>query len=196
MDTIPIYCSHTELADPVSLVANPRNPNTHSEKQVALLAKIIKAQGWRNPIVVSKRSGFIVKGHCRLAAALKLGVDAVPVDYQDYANEAAEHADMIADNRIAELAEQDDDILKGLLEELSSSELDLDLTGFTSEDINQLLTEGQSAPAQKEDTLGNTEGIQAESQFGVIVMCSTEEEQAATYEKLVAEGFSCKIVTV
>ena len=196
MDTIPIHCSHSEVADIVTLVANPRNPNTHSEKQINLLAKIIKSQGWRNPIVVSKRSGFIVKGHCRLAAALKLGVDAVPVDYQDYANEAAEHADMIADNRIAELAEQDDDILKGLLEELSSSELDLDLTGFTSEDINQLLTEGQSAPAQKEDTLGDTEGIQAESQFGVIVMCSTEEEQAATYEKLVAEGFSCKIVTV
>lgn len=196
MDTIPIYCSHSEQVDPISLVANPRNPNTHSEKQVALLAKIIKAQGWRNPIVVSKRSGFVVKGHCRLAAALKLGVNVVPVDFQDYVNEAAEHADMIADNRVAELAEQDDDILKGLLEELSSSELDLDLTGFTSEDINQLLTEGQSAPAQKEDTLGDTEGIQAESQFGVIVMCTTEEEQAATYDKLVAEGYACKVVTV
>lgn len=184
------------------VVSNPRNPNTHPDRQVALLAKIIQAQGWRNPIVVSRRSGFVVKGHCRLAAAQSLGLESVPVDYQEYENEAAEWADMIADNRVAELAEQDDDVLKGLLEELSAQDLDLDLTGFTAPDISALLEEGQAqgtAPADGEEEgaeLGKTEDLAVENQFGVIVMCPTEKDQEATYNKLTAEGYSCKVVTV
>ena len=66
---IQVYCAHSRMVDIEAMVENPRNPNKHSDKQISLLAKIIKSQGWRNPIVVSNRSGFIVKGHCRLAAA-------------------------------------------------------------------------------------------------------------------------------
>ena len=65
MIKIPIYCSYTELVDPTTLVQNPRNPNKHPQKQIELLAKIIKSQGWRAPITVSNRSGFIVRGHGR-----------------------------------------------------------------------------------------------------------------------------------
>ena len=53
----------------MDLVPHPRNPNKHGDNQIALLAKIIGNQGWRNPIVVSERSGFIVAGHGRLGAA-------------------------------------------------------------------------------------------------------------------------------
>ena len=66
---IQVYCAHSRMVDTEAMVEPPRNPNRHSDKQISLLAKIIKSQGWRNPIVVSNRSGFIVKGHCRLAAA-------------------------------------------------------------------------------------------------------------------------------
>ena len=102
---IKIECAHDEMVQIEKLIPHPRNPNKHPEKQIALLVKIIAAQGWRNPIVVSSRSGFITKGHARLEAAKILGCDAVPVDFQDYENEASEYADLIADNRIAELAE-------------------------------------------------------------------------------------------
>jgi ParB-like chromosome segregation protein Spo0J len=83
----------------VDLVPNPRNPNQHPEKQIALLAKIIRHQGWRSPIVVSKRSGYIVTGHGRFAAAKMLRLEQVPVDYQDFATEADEYAHLIADKR-------------------------------------------------------------------------------------------------
>jgi len=125
-----VYCSHTEMRDPASLVEHPRNYNTHPAEQIRLLAKIIKHQGWRNPITVSKRSGYVVKGHGRLAAALQLGCSEVPVDVQEYKDEASEYADMIADNRIAELAEADQDALKGLLTDDVFEGFDLDLTGF------------------------------------------------------------------
>ncbi len=138
MSDIPIFCAHTELVDVEKLVPNPRNPNRHPESQIKLLAKIIKAQGFRNPIVVSKRSGFVIKGHGRLDAAKLLEMLAVPVDFQTYESEAAEWADMIADNRIAEIAETDEDELKALLTELDGK-IDLDLTGFDGDSLDDLL---------------------------------------------------------
>jgi len=137
MDEIKVFCSHTEMRDPVSLVEHPRNYNTHPAEQIRLLAKIIKHQGWRNPITVSKRSGYVVKGHGRLAAAMLLKCEEVPIDLQDYKDEASELADMIADNRIAELAEADQDELNKLLKDDSFNDFDIELTGFTSDFLNQ-----------------------------------------------------------
>ncbi len=132
-EKIKIHCSHTELRDPTSLVEHPRNYNTHPAEQIRLLAKIIKHQGWRNPITVSKRSGFVVKGHGRLAAAMILKTEKVPVDLQDYKDEASEVADMIADNRIAELAEADQDELNKLLKDETFDGFDIELTGYGSD---------------------------------------------------------------
>ena len=123
-----------------SLVENPRNPNRHPEEQIVALAKIIRHQGWRNPIVVSRRSGFVVKGHGRLLAARMLGLAEVPVDYQDYENEAAEWADMVADNKIAELSSMDEAELNRILRELDG-EIDLELTGFQAAELEDILAE-------------------------------------------------------
>ena len=120
-------CAYTELVDIDTLVENPKNNNKHPEKQIEMLAKIIKFQGQRSPIVVSKRSGFIVKGHGRLQALKKLGYTKVAVDYQDYESEAQEYADMTADNKIAELAEFDMDMV---MMELPELDLDTELLGI------------------------------------------------------------------
>lgn len=143
-EKIKIHCSHTELRDPTSLVEHPRNYNTHPAEQIRLLAKIIKHQGWRNPITVSKRSGFVVKGHGRLAAAMLLKTEKVPVDVQDYKDEASEVADMIADNRIAELAEADQDALKDLLVDDLFEDFDLELTGFDPKEIDFNINESET----------------------------------------------------
>ncbi len=117
------------------LIPNPKNSNTHSQQQIDLLAKIIKHQGWRNPIVVSKRSGFITKGHARLAAAKVNEFKTVPVDYQPYASEALEWADMIADNKIAELAEINIEMLNDLAKQLPD-DFDFDLWGIPDFEID------------------------------------------------------------
>ena len=123
------------------LVPHPRNPNKHPEEQLRLLAKIILATGWRHPIVVSKRSGFVISGHARLIVAERLGLNEVPVNYQDWPSEAREWADLIADNRITELAEMDRPMLKDLLQEIDTGEIDLELTGFTEAVIEDLVNE-------------------------------------------------------
>lgn len=97
---VKVFCAFDELVPIGKVVPNPGNPNTHPPKQVALLAAIIKGQGWRKPITVSKRSGFVVTGHGRLEAAQSMQASVVPVEYQEYASEAEEYADLMADNRL------------------------------------------------------------------------------------------------
>ena len=138
---ITVHCSHTEIVDIETLTPNPRNPNEHPDKQIVLLAKIIREQGWRNPIVISNRSGFIVKGHGRLEAAKLLNVATVPIDRQDYVSEASEWQDMIADNRISEIAELNTAVLKDLLQELDDGGVDMDLTGFMEDELETLMTQ-------------------------------------------------------
>lgn len=128
---VNIQCAHDELVDLVRLQPNPRNPNKHPKRQIDMLAKIISYQGQRAPIVVSKRSGFIVKGHGRLEAIKALGWEKAAVDFQDYEDEAQEFADMVADNKIAELAEHDDEMMKaGVLELNLDQGFDLELLGL------------------------------------------------------------------
>lgn len=144
-DGIPVFCAFDKIEPIGKLVPNPGNPNKHPEYQIELLAQIIKAQGWRAPITVSTRSGFIVRGHGRLMAAMKLQVKEVPVDYQNYATEAEEYADLIADNRIAELAEIDTKALADMISQIDTGEIPLELTGYLEEEyaaIIDALTDG------------------------------------------------------
>lgn len=138
----PIKCLHTEVWALDRFVEHPRNPNKHPEGQLQLLAKILQTQGWRNPIVVSRRSGLVIKGHGRLAAARLAGLTEAPVELQDYASEALEVADLVADNRIAELAEADPFALHSLLAELRlDPDFDVMLSGFTPEAADTIAAE-------------------------------------------------------
>ena len=65
IDGIAVMCSYDKLVDIVNVIPNPRNPKQHNEKPIELLSRIIKNQGWRAPITVSTRSGFVVRGHGR-----------------------------------------------------------------------------------------------------------------------------------
>lgn len=136
---VPVYCAYDALVDTATITGNPKNPNTHPEGQIKLLAKIIRSTGWRNNITISTRSGFVVKGHGRLLAARLEGIPQCPVEYQDYSSEAEEWADLTADNRLAELAETDEPKLAELLEELKQEDFPMELTGYTDEDLESIL---------------------------------------------------------
>ena len=139
-DGVPVFCAHDAIVDVTKLVPNPKNPNQHPDNQIQLLGRIIRQAGWRQPITVSKRSGFIVKGHGRLAAALLEGMKEAPVDYQNYTSEAEEYADLVADNRIAELAETDNKLLADIFAEIDTGEIPMELTGYTEDEVEGLVT--------------------------------------------------------
>lgn len=138
IDDVKVYCSHNKIVKLTELKQNPKNPNTHPERQLELLGKIIKVQGWRNPITVSIKSGYIVRGHGRLLAAMYEGLTEAPVDYQYYETEEEEIADLVADNRIAELAEIDKSILNDILSDIDFENFDASLTGYSLTEIQEL----------------------------------------------------------
>lgn len=137
-DGIPVYCAHDAIVATEEMKPNPKNPNTHPDEQLKRLGAIIRGAGWRNPITVSKRSGLIVRGHGRLAAAKLEGLNEVPVDYQNYASEAEELADLVADNRIAELADPDMQKLAGIFEEINTSDIGIEMTGYTYSEYSEI----------------------------------------------------------
>ena len=138
---IPVYCAHDKIEKVTDVKPNPKNPNQHPPEQIKLLAAIIKRQGWRAPITVSNRSGNIVKGHGRLLAAQSMEAKYVPVDYQNYNSDEEELADLIADNRLAELAEIDNQMLVELFAEIKlDPDFDISLTGFTEAEYMELLS--------------------------------------------------------
>jgi hypothetical protein len=138
----PIKCLHTEVWPLARFTEHPKNPNRHPQAQLELLAKILVTQGWRNPIVVSRLSGLIIKGHGRLAAARLAGLTEAPVELQNYASAEAEIADLVADNRISELAEADQFAIHGLLADMNADPaFDVMLAGFTPDAFVSLADE-------------------------------------------------------
>lgn len=116
------------MVDVEAIVPNPKNANRHSIEQIERLTKLIKYQGFRNPLIVSNRTGFLVVGHGRLEAAKNIGMKEVPVIYQDFENEAQEYSYLISDNEIARWAELD---MQSLYDELKEIEIDdVDLLGI------------------------------------------------------------------
>lgn len=142
--TLKINCAYDQLM-PIAEAEkkiNPKNPNTHPEVQVDLLAKIISYQGCRSPIVVSTRSGLIIKGHARLEALKRLGWTQVPVDWQDYENEEQEVADMVADNELQRMSQLDINVLENLtLSALNFDTFDLELLALPNAFIDILISE-------------------------------------------------------
>lgn len=112
-----------------ALRPHPKNPNRHSPEQIERLASIIEYQGWRYPIKVSTRSGFITSGHGRLEAAKSRGWTDVPVSYQDYETEEQEFADVVSDNAIADWAELDLSVINAELPGLGP-DFNIDLLGI------------------------------------------------------------------
>ena len=137
---VPVYCAHDKVVPIAEIKPNPKNPNHHPEDQIKLLAKIIKTQGWRAPVTVSTLSGLVVRGHGRLMAAKQLGLDSVPVDFQHYSCYDAELADLLADNKIAELAEIDNKMLTEVFQDIDPDAIDMDITGYTVEEYNEIVS--------------------------------------------------------
>lgn len=121
-----------------SLAPYARNARTHPEWQIDQIAASIAEFGFCNPILVGADS-TIIAGHGRLLAAQRLGLAEVPVIVLDHLSDAQRRALVIADNRIAENAGWDEDLLRQELAALRADGFDLDVVGFSEDDLAELL---------------------------------------------------------
>ena len=132
-----------------SLIPYARNARTHSEEQLALIAGSIREFGFTNPVLVDGENG-VIAGHGRLLAARKLGLDRVPVIELGHLTQAQKRAYILADNKLAERAGWDRDLLALEVGELSELGLDLATLGFEAGEIDALLHAGQLDPREEE----------------------------------------------
>lgn len=139
MAVAEIRCAHDAVVKLSELKSHPENPNVHPAAQIEKLAGLIERVGWRLPVCVSNLSGFVIRGHGRMAAARRLGLTEVPVDYQDYETRDEEIADLVADNVIPELAYFDEAALAKLVQEIDAGTFDVNLLGFLDERLDELL---------------------------------------------------------
>ena len=113
------------------------NARTHSEEQVAQICASIREFGFINPLLIDE-SGGIIAGHGRLAAAKILKMDEVPTIELKGLTEAQKRAYVIADNKLALNAGWDEELLKAELEALQNLDFDLELTGFSEGELNEI----------------------------------------------------------
>ena len=139
------------------IIPYARNPR-RNEKAVAAVAASIAEFGWRQPIVVDENM-VVLAGHTRLEAARQLGLETAPVHVARGLTEAQARAFRIMDNRSAQNAEWDEDLLGLELGDLVEAEFDLGLTGFTEEELSALmngLAEDETGPQEGEDEIPDT----------------------------------------
>ena len=133
-----------------ALIPYARNARTHSEAQVALIAGSIREFGFNNPILVDGENG-IIAGHGRLMAARKLGLTHVPVIELGHLSETQRRAYILADNRLAEQAGWDRELLALELGDLEALDLDLGDLGFDGAELDDILGHDAADP-REEDT--------------------------------------------
>lgn len=173
-----------QYVDTDTLIPYVNNARKHSDEQVSEIAASIKEFGFNNPVLIDKKKG-IIAGHGRVMAAKKLGLAKVPTIELSHLSDAQRRAYILADNRLAEKAEWDFELVQVELEALKEEEFDVSLTGFDIGDI--------PAPDDMRGLDINETPIQ--NNFGVIVMCQDELEQESVFNRLVDQGFTCRVVT-
>ena len=122
------------------LIPYARNARTHSDEQVARIAASIKEFGWTNPILIDGESG-IIAGHGRVLAARKLGLEKVPTIELSGLTEEQKRAYILADNRLALDAGWDEEMLKLEFAELEKEGFELSKTGFSDEEIREMMAD-------------------------------------------------------
>ena len=159
---------------------NPRK----NDNAVKYVANSIKEFGFQQPIVIDK-NGVIVAGNTRYKASKKLGLEKVPCIIADDLTDEQIKAYRLADNKVSELAEWDIDLLDEELDDIFN--IDMSDFGFdlTEEE------EEPTAPTERKDLsdkVGET--------YEVIVECVNEIEQEQIYDKLIGDGYSCRVLTL
>lgn len=132
--------SDMKLVPIKELVPYVNNARTHSPAQITKLRSSLREFGFVNPIIVD-RDFSVIAGHGRLIAAKEEGFTEVPCVFVDHLTEAQKKAYIIADNRYAEDAGWDEELLRLEIESLQGMEFDVGLLGFEPAELNKLMTD-------------------------------------------------------
>ena len=173
-----------------------RNARTHSSKQIKQIMEAIKAFGFTNPLLIDDENNLIA-GHGRLEAVKQLNI----IDFKDKPikelpaiiitglSEADKKALIIADNKIAENASWDYDLLQAEFQELEAINYDLDLMGF--DNLDEIL----GADIDVEQETKEIKEVEINQKYELLIKCKDEKELEQAYNENVEKGYECKVLT-
>ena len=165
------------------IIPYDNNPRINDDA-VAPVAESIKSFGWKQPIVVDANN-VIVAGHTRYRAAIKLGLETVPVVVADDLSEDEIKAYRLVDNRSGEFSKWNDDLLK-----LELATIEHNLTQWNFPELTALPTTVSAIPTP------DLKGINYREKWGLVIDCRDEAEQKQAYEFVTAGGYSARIVSI
>lgn len=177
---------------PDQLLANPKNARRHPQAQQQALADVLDEVGVVQRVIVNQRTGYVVDGHARIALALRQGQPTIPVVYVDL-DEREEALILATLDPISAMAAYDAAALDELLRDVNTGSAALQ--GL----LDGLATEaglyGLGADDGDPDPLAGVDmSDRYKSQFGVVVVCETEDEQERVYSELQGQGYTCRVV--
>ena len=181
-----------------TLIPYANNARTHSDAQVAQISASIREFGFNNPVLIDEQSS-IIAGHGRVLAARKLELDSVPCIRLNHLSETQRRAYIIADNKLAMNAGWDDELLALEFEGLGEEGFDLELTGFTLDEIAGLspkitegLTDEDSVPEVPETPITKLGDVWLLGKHRVMCGDSTSIDAV---EKLMDGGLADQLIT-
>ena len=170
-----------------------RNARIHSSKQIKQIIEAIKAFGFTNPLLIDDENNLIA-GHGRLEAVKQLNI----IDFKDKPlkelpaivitglSEADKKALIIADNKIAENASWDYDLLQVEFQELEAINYDLDLLAF--DNVDEIL--GADIDDEQE-----IKEVEINEKYELLIKCKNESELEQAYNENIEKGYECKVLT-
>ena len=156
------------------LIPYINNARTHNNEQVDQICASINEYGFTNPILIDEKNS-IIAGHGRLLAAKKLKMKEVPCIVLCGLTEAQKKAYIIADNKLALNAGWNDELLKVEFENLKELDFDLNLTGFSADEIEKTLNEIGSEETEEEKI--ERQKIEYEEKKKIILTLSEREKE-------------------
>jgi len=176
-----------EHVPPATLKPAPYNPRKMEDAERKRLERGIKEFGLVDPIIARRSDGLVIGGHQRLASAIALGMERVPVVYLDGITDDRAAALNILLNNPAVQGEFDMPKLTDILSELDAHGFDATLTGFDDDDLATIL----SADPGEADV-----GQLGDVDYQVVVSCPGEHAQSTLCEELEARGLKCRLLTL
>ena len=174
------------------LQAYDKNSRTHSDAQINQIVNSIKEFGFTNPVLINDKKE-IIAGHGRVEAAKNLGLDSVPCVVLTGLTDAQKRAYIIADNKLALNADWDYDLLKDELDALKTDDFDLELLGFSFDELFLIENKQDS----NDDSFGNDGSTESNSAaFSKIEFVLSEANKNFIIQKLNNEKKSKNLETL
>lgn len=176
-----------EYVDIDTIKPYKNNAKLHPKEQIEQIKKSIENFGMNDPIGIWNNE--IVEGHGRILACKELGYKQIPVIKLDHLTDEERKSYIIAHNKLTMNSDFDIDILRTELENLKELDFDLELTGFCEEELGCILNDGEIEREDLSEKLCEKYEI-------IIIKCKDELSMQEAYEKLVEEGYECKLSTL